>query len=144
MVRVFAIIDAANRKPNLAIFGVDAFDVAHNPQAIAGLVDYLRNEDTRGRTLAVAAFMADKAIADMLGLLEGRFDYWYLGSLPLPRAMPAGELAQQLKVQLSVEAITADSATQALALARKGAQPGDRIVVFGSFVTVAETLGEHL
>lgn len=145
------------RAQHIQIDGIDCiFDVAHNPQAIAAFAGYLSQcqpvhhnpgrspEQFTGKTIAIAAFMADKAIPQMLGLLAGTFDHWYTGDLPLPRAMSGAQLAALLahhaQANVSVEATVRQAFQRALA----EASVGDRLVIFGSFVTVAETLPVHL
>ena len=57
------------------------------------------------------------------------------------RGQPVEALWQKVGALLSRSLTTRHaSVAQALAAARKMAQPGDRIVVFGSFHTVAEAL----
>lgn len=129
------------RAQHARIDGVNCvFDVAHNPQAIAAFANYLSSHPCEGKTIAVAAFMADKAIAQMLNLLAGTFDRWYIGDLSLPRAMPAIQLAALLKQHTKADAHIATTLKAAFGQALAEADCKDRVVVFGSFVTVAETL----
>jgi len=130
------------------------FDVAHNPHAVSALAAALRAEaplasgdaSRRGRCHAVAGFMADKAVAEVLGQLLGEtgdggealtIDAWYLGELPAARAMPASRLAKLVAAAAPRAALSCHGdVAAALAAALAAAAPGDRLLVFGSFVTV--------
>ena len=133
------------RAQRVEIEGVDCvFDVAHNPQAIAIFIDDLSRDAGTGRIIAVAAFMADKAIPEMLDLLTDVFDCWYVGDLPSSRALSAIALAALLADRIGVQARIEKTLRQAFRCALVDADPQDRVVVFGSFVTVAETLPFNL
>lgn len=133
------------RAHHVEIEGIDCvFDVAHNPQAISAFVDYLSGCGSAAKTVAVVAFMADKAIPQMLGLLADTFDHWYTGDLPSPRAMKGSCLADLLARQIKATTFSEPTICKAFRRALDEADPDDRIVVFGSFVTVAQTLRIHL
>ncbi len=133
------------RAHHVEIEGIDCvFDVAHNPQAISAFVDYLSGCGPAAKTVAVVAFMADKAIPQMLELLAHTFDHWYTGDLPLPRAMKGSRLADLLRRQIQATTFSEPTICEAFRRALDEAAPDDRIVVFGSFVTVAQTLRVHL
>ena len=116
-------------------------DVAHNPQAVAGLADNLAAMGRFARTIAVVGMLADKDIAGALGALAGKIDVWLLASLDVPRGAPAEALAAVVAEQQlggDVEAFV--SPAEAFARAAKQAGEDDRIAVFGSFHTVAAVL----
>ncbi len=118
-------------------------DVAHNPQAAQQLANWLQANRTRGATQAVFAALADKDVANEVAVLMGQVDIWHLAGLSDVggRGQPVEALWQKVGALLSRSLTTRHaSVAQALAAARKMAQPGDRIVVFGSFHTVAEAL----
>ncbi len=117
-------------------------DVAHNPQAAAVLSDNLANMGFLSDTWAVCGMFSDKDIVGSLRNIASRIDHWLLCDLPGPRAAPSGNLADavasisaELKLTPSV-ATFADPAS-AFKAAKAGAKEGDRIVAFGSFLTVA-------
>jgi dihydrofolate synthase/folylpolyglutamate synthase len=83
--------------------------------------------------------MADKDLDAMLTRMIPLVTHWHVCDLPSPRAARAHDLASILKSMAGVAAqqvFTHDSPAQALAVARENADPTDRIVVFGSFLTV--------
>ena len=133
------------RAHHILVDGIECiFDVAHNPQAISAFAEYLASTASGGRTLAVAAFMADKAIPEMLDLLSTTFSSWYTGDLDMPRAMQADELASLVKDHVKADVYCENDIKSALKCALTEATSDDRIAVFGSFITVAELLPEHL
>jgi len=117
-------------------------DVAHNPQAVRLLSDYLAQRFPGRRILALFAAMADKDIEGMLRQMKHRVALWALAPLPdNPRAASLERLhrafaAEGLKTPLSGFA----DCRQALAALRRRARPDDVIVVFGSFFLAAEVL----
>lgn len=116
----------------------EIFDVAHNPHAATALAGALAARPCSGRTRAVCAMLADKDAAGVAAQLAGQVHDWYLAGLDGARGQSAAALA--LRMQLpAAPPLFPDPAT-ALAAARAEAQPGDRIVVFGSFHTIAELL----
>lgn len=123
-------------------------DVAHNPHAAAVLAQNLDNMGFHPYTHAVVGMLGDKDVEGVLAKLRGRIDHWYCAGLPGPRGGSGEDLAHQVSAALqgapsdaeapSVQAY-ADPAA-AYAAARERAGEGDRIVVFGSFLTVAAVL----
>ncbi|MCG5524130.1 bifunctional tetrahydrofolate synthase/dihydrofolate synthase [Ectothiorhodospira haloalkaliphila] len=113
-------------------------DVAHNPQGARILGGHLADEPVKGRTLAVMAVMADKDVPGILEPLRSLVDAWYLGALDVPRALAPEELAVHLEgaAPVQIQASVAEACEAALLQA----SPGDRIIVFGSFHTVAAVL----
>jgi dihydrofolate synthase/folylpolyglutamate synthase len=117
-------------------------DVAHNPQAAAALASQLKSQACSGKTHAVIAMLADKAVADVIALLLGEVDYWYTAGLESEaRGLPAREMAavvEQLAadVKLSAASTIADACTRAFTSVNED----DRIIIFGSFHTVAEAM----
>ena len=122
------------------------FDVAHNPGSAAVLADTMREERGRGRTLVVAGVLADKdavAIATELKRALGARDVVCAVGLEGERGRSAAELAALWEPVLGRTLATAASVADGCAFAAHAAEPGDRIVVFGSFHTVAPALEWH-
>ena len=116
-------------------------DVAHNPHAVAALAQNLDQMGFHPRTHAVFGAMRDKAIGQILLRLGPLVDAWHFTDLPTPRAATAFEL-RDLHAGLLIQGpgpvsvACHDNPVQALRAAIAGADPADRIVVFGSFFTV--------
>ena len=119
---------------------VTIVDVAHNPQSAAALAENLRAMPVAGRTHAVVGMLADKDLSTIFGQLPDVIDLWYPAGLEVLRGADAETLLHALAGQGIVAERGYASVDEALAAARAGARPGDRIVVFGSFYTVAEAL----
>ncbi len=120
-------------------------DVAHNPQAAQQLAQWLMRHRAPGATQAVFAALADKDVANEVAAMMNFIDVWRLAGLPNmgKRGQSVEELWQRVAGLLQKSIVTRHSSVaRALLEARQYAHPGDRIVVFGSFHTVAEALRE--
>jgi dihydrofolate synthase/folylpolyglutamate synthase len=120
-------------------------DVAHNPQAVQPLARWLALNRAPGATHAVFAALADKDAPGLIAPLMGVVDSWHIAGLVDvgQRAQPVGVLWPKVAGLLSRSLHDRhERVAQALAAARAQAGPGDRIVVYGSFHTVAEALSE--
>lgn len=117
-------------------------DVGHNPQAARWLAQRLAQLPPR-YTHAVFAIMADKDIDAVIAPLQSSFGDWFVGDLPVnPRALSASTLENHLRAH-HIDAITrAATLPAAYSAALQKAQPGERVVVFGSFFTVAAALAQ--
>jgi dihydrofolate synthase/folylpolyglutamate synthase len=121
-------------------------DVAHNAHAVAALALNLDAMGFYPRTHAVFGAMADKDVPALLAKIAPLVDVWHCCTLPNPRSALAADLAGMVQAAAAgriggpPEVHThADPAT-AMAAAAAGADPVDRIVVFGSFYTVGGVL----
>jgi dihydrofolate synthase/folylpolyglutamate synthase len=112
-------------------------DVAHNPQAAKVLADNLAASGFAPETIAVCGMLRDKDIGGVLRELAPRITRWHLASLPGPRGASADELA--LHADQEKEKFPSVAAAFEAALGR--ASENDKIVVFGSFLTVGEVMG---
>ncbi len=115
-------------------------DVAHNPDGARVLAGALGAAPCAGRTLVVLGMLADKDVAAFATALEPCVDAWITAALPPPRGLAAAALAERLAPQVHAPIEQAASAVAACALARAAAQPGDRVVVCGSFHVVGPAL----
>ncbi len=115
-------------------------DVAHNPQAAKALAENLRGWPTPGQTHAVVATMADKDVVEIFSLLAGEIDCWHLSEIDLPRTASIAQLEGALAGLGLNQCQRYNTVAQALRQVQATAQPHDRIVVFGSFYTVAEAI----
>lgn len=115
-------------------------DVAHNVHAVGELARWLEAHPVPGAVVALVAVMADKERAAMWSRLDGLVDAWVPVPLDLPRALPAAALATELEASGQRRVSRVDDVAAALAEATRCAGPCGRVVVFGSFYTVAAVL----
>jgi dihydrofolate synthase/folylpolyglutamate synthase len=115
-------------------------DVAHNPQAAAQLAEWLRAHPRRTR--AVFGALRDKDVDAVVALIDPLVLEWHLAGIYdagkrgggpelLAARMPGVEPARRHEHH---------DAAMALEAAVKASAPDDRVLVFGSFHTVADAL----
>ena len=115
-------------------------DVAHNPAAAELLAERLAAKPPHGRSLAVVAMMSDKDRSGVLQPLQLHIDGWFVADLPgNPRAATGAQLKADLD-SFGVAASSYSSVAQALEAALGEAGGYDRVVVMGSFFSVADAL----
>ena len=116
-------------------------DVAHNPEAARALAATLHANPVSGRTLAVVGMLADKDADAVFSALAGEIDGWWICTPDSPRALEAAALAAILAPHAGEAPVSVrQDVITALDAARNAAREGDRIIVFGSFYTVAAVL----
>ena len=116
-------------------------DVAHNPQAAAVLAENLSDMAYHPETYAVFGMLKDKDIAGVCAALRGRISAWFAASLSGPRGASSAQLREAITAaQPGAEVLEFATPSEAYAAARKRASENDRILVFGSFYTVAEIM----
>lgn len=116
------------------------FDVAHNPAGGRCLAKRLANEPCTGKTHAVVGMLADKDRVKTLNALANQIDYWYLANLEVARGATAEQLSQCLDLKQSSSVFKFSSPICAIQQARKVIKKEDRLLIFGSFHTVASIL----
>ena len=138
-VRIAARLQALGGEPPLFV------DVGHNPQAARALAEWL-DAQPPGGVHAVYGALADKDVAGVMAALGARIDHWHLAGLEhaTPRGLTGPALADTLRETLPQARfeVSADVPT-ALAAARKAAQPGARILAFGSFFVASAVIAEQ-
>jgi dihydrofolate synthase/folylpolyglutamate synthase len=117
-------------------------DVAHNVEAVAELVLRLQSEPRP--THAVFAMLNDKPVAEAVRLLGPHVDTWYLAAAGSERALPVSELARIVTAETAVKEPSCHASIgAAFAAAHAAAGPEERILVTGSFWTVAEVMARY-
>ena len=114
-------------------------DVAHNLQAAQSLFELLARDPVPGKTFAVVAMLADKAVDQVIAAIAPLIDEWFTAGLDTGRGLGADLMAKAViglgsDVKLCQQKTVSEACERALARAEQG----DRIIVFGSFVTVTE------
>ncbi len=116
-------------------------DVAHNPLAAQALRSALRQQPINGKTHALLGMMKDKDISGTIAVLQNEFDTWHLVDLPdVERAAPATTLQACLTSLNIHDTHLYPNIKTAFQQLTQQIPTTDRLVVFGSFYTVAETL----
>lgn len=117
------------------------FDVSHNPSAVYKLVEYMNVTPCKGKTIAIFSAMDDKDIGAMIQAAQDLFSAWFVADQPLnARAAPAADVAALLAEHGQQAISVSQNLRQAFRRAQAVMAEGDRLVVFGSFFTVAEVL----
>jgi dihydrofolate synthase/folylpolyglutamate synthase len=119
-------------------------DVAHNPLAARSLAVNLASMPRPARTIAVFSMLKDKDIAGVAAAVKDRITHWLVASAEGPR----GATAQQLAAALQRAGVTApvecfENVAGAWRAACQIAAETDKIIVFGSFLTVAAVMNER-
>ena len=161
----FALVDWPGRFQVLPGRPAIVLDVAHNPHAAGHLRSNLDNMGFHPFTHAIFGMLADKDVAAVVRQMKDRVDHWHLVPTPGPRGLSVDAL-KAILLQEGVDAAAFD--WDAAAKARKnggiarqapeksvqiypdiasawGSVPdavdaNDRIVVFGSFLTVSAVM----
>ena len=116
-------------------------DVAHNPHAASVLAKNLGNMAFHPDTWAVFGIMRDKDIQGVIHALRDRVTQWLPCTLDSPRSATGEELAAALKAAgITQVSSVFESAAAAYAFGRSQAGEDDRILAFGSFLTVADVM----
>ena len=114
-------------------------DVAHNPHAAAVLAHNLDMMGFYPQTHAVFGMLRDKDIGSVVAKVADRIDHWHVAPTTGARGAAAADIAQHIR-RCGGQATEHPNFAAALASAREHAQPDDRILAFGSFLSVAEVL----
>ena len=116
-------------------------DVAHNPASAYKLLEFLNTTPCNGKRICVFSVMADKDILSIIEAVTEYFDAWFLGDQPgNARAAGATDIAALLQDRGQNMVSISKNLRQAFRRAQSIADEGDRVVVFGSFYTVAAVL----
>ena len=116
-------------------------DVAHNPQGARQLAQWLAAHPQP--TVAVFSALGDKDIAGIVLPVAPHVVAWHLGPITDagPRGLDAPTLQQRVRAALPDAALQAHaSLSLALAAAAREVGPQGRVLVYGSFHTVAEAM----
>lgn len=116
-------------------------DVGHNPQAADQLAAWL-NAHPR-RTQAVFSALRDKDIEALVERLDPHFESWHVAGIvdAGPRGMTGQELGSRLSPLVATGKLHVyGSVAQAMAAALAQSSEDERVLVFGSFHTVADAM----
>ena len=113
------------------------FDVAHNPQAVSLLADFIRRLQPKGRVHAVFSGLKDKDLSGLIKPMLSCVDVWYPALLSGKRAASEALLLSVFANEDCFVLACFSRPEEAYQAAIQGAEPGDLIVVYGSFLTVS-------
>ncbi len=114
-------------------------DVAHNPQAVRALVEYLLKMYPDKKIYAIFSMMKDKDIKAVIEIISPVITHWYISPLNSPRAASESVVQDCFKQNnLKNASFGYRSFSESFQGAKERAEAGDLIVVFGSFYLVAE------
>ncbi len=114
-------------------------DVSHNPHGMQKLVALLQESPVEGRTFVLFGVMADKDIDGLIQLMLPVVDEWIIVAPDFERALPATDLLQRVVANdAGINASLHGSVRDGLAFAKTALTASDRLLVTGSFYTVAE------
>ncbi len=159
-------IDLAGRFQNINHRPQVFVDVAHNPQAASALSSQLKLTETGdGKTWAIVAMLADKDVPGVLRNVKTDIDNWCFAGLEnVSRGMHVTDLYQSLPddlfgqtkiaiadekqhdlalnqcTMLSEAVLLAVSVEKACDMVLSKVNENDRIIIFGSFYTVADAM----
>ena len=108
-------------------------DVAHNPAAVEALVETLSENPVE--TVAIFSALIDKDIVDMIELASGSIKHWFLVPIKAERSIELNALKDKFA--------NSDATTVCLNMSNAIEQSleleeADRVVIFGSFYTIAD------
>jgi len=115
-------------------------DVAHNFEAAQSLAASLAERPCRGRTIAVCGILADKDVEAIVDALQAEVQRWIAVGLEGPRALPPADLARRIRAAGADSVVAVENVAAGMAQARLECRPGDRVLAFGSFLTVGPAL----
>jgi dihydrofolate synthase/folylpolyglutamate synthase len=117
-------------------------DVAHNPHAARALATNLNAiRAVKCQTIAVFAMLADKDIQGVVQAVKGEIDVWYVAGIDNVRGASADDLAIIVsETDKNAKLKIFQNANIAYQQACLDAGENDKIIVFGSFYTVASVM----
>lgn len=118
----------------------EIYDVSHNPAAVLFLKNKLNEKTFNGKTHVVFSMLKDKDIVASLLVIRDVIDSWSVAPLKTKRAASL-ELLEESFEQAEIKNVEFFTAIEeAYANAKHLAKVGDRVVVFGSFHTLADVI----
>lgn len=112
-------------------------DVSHNPAAVQPLACYLQDTPIEGKTRAVFSMLADKDIAGVLEIMREVIDDWFVAPIDADRAASMSRLQDDFNTVKINQVHFLKTLSKAYEEAKNKSISGDRVVIFGSFYTLA-------
>lgn len=122
-------LEVVSRRPLVVIDG------GHNPDAATAVVSTLQNEFIYRRIICVVGMLEDKAVEDVLALLERATDKFVVSA---PIADRAADVERLRSALAGADVETAPTVADAVSIALSEAAEDDLVLIFGSFYTAGE------
>ncbi|NCT56602.1 MAG: bifunctional folylpolyglutamate synthase/dihydrofolate synthase [Legionella sp.] len=120
-------------------------DVSHNPQSIHLLAEYVKSHAIQGKVHAVFSGLQGRVLSSLIEPMKHVVDIWYLSLLDDKRGVSKTHLKQAYTDVMNQEALPVfNTPLAAYQAAVFEAQPGDVIIVYGSFVLVSAIMHAYL
>ncbi len=118
-------------------------DVAHNPQAVRTLLNYVNSDFSGKRIQAVFSMMRDKDIKAVIEIINPIINHWFVAPLSYPRAASESFMRDCFNYcEVTNVSLGYKDFSEAFFAAEQQAETGDLILVFGSFFLVSEYLAK--
>lgn len=120
-------------------------DIAHNPESVRLLADYLKAHPKTGQIHAVFSGLQDKSLSGLIEPMQPYVDVWYLTCINSPRGATEVALKQACHGALNqTPQMVFNHPNMAYNAAMSAAKPDDIIVVYGSFLLISAIFFAHL
>lgn len=117
------------------------FDIAHNLQGVETMVSNLNYLPEHGELHAIFSVFRTKDVRSMLQATSQIVDYWYISQNSSSQALPLDQLHALVQEYADSQRIfVADNIQQAYQAAYAKLAKNDKLLAFGSVVTVSEAL----
>ena len=125
-------------------------DVAHNPDSVAALSQFIASrefvldERTNAKKIAVVSMLDDKDINSSLNEISGEIDEWHVAELNIVRAASKEKIVNAIQTnQKNAKIYQHAKLTIAFDVAKKSLKSKDCLLVFGSFFAVSDILRHY-
>ncbi len=120
-------------------------DVAHNIESVRELHSYLVNHPIAGKNIALMSALSEKPIELMIESIKQSIDEWHVCGIHDERGVTARQLFRRVQPVLgeTVRVRLHFDAAQAFESIMSTVASEDRVVVFGSFLTVGEVMQRY-
>lgn len=118
-------------------------DVGHNPEAVATLAEHLKSHFQNRKIHAIFSMMKDKDIAGVVETINPLVEDWYFVPLNNPRAVSEQAMRDIFLQTATLKVFFGfDGFADAFRAAKRRAQLGELLLVFGSFFLISECLSD--
>ncbi len=138
--RAMETVEIAGRQQVIYDTICTVLDVSHNPQSVkllAERMETLIKEKPDGRVHAVFSGLKDKDLCGLIQPMHPWVDEWYSAVLDNPRAASESMIRDAFAQTNGLTPSIYGSIVEAYQAARDCAEPGDILVVYGSFYVVS-------